>query len=240
MKKLFPARTVIAIAAIIMISIGGAYALYRIIETPPPFKSQDAAPEVLSRPGVLLNVTPAVPGYQVIQLRASVEMSPDTGTVAFDIAMEGRGFMTECPGTVVPVDHRKQTTDYWSEEEGALAEAKTLVCLPTTSNVPPPAFTDKVSDARVVLDEDDAELHPLAVFEAKGTAVFVHTDKGGYLLYAGGISAKSCDSGCDAGIAAGVSVTKVSRPLNEDRFVFAVPAGDSKILSVVAALAVIQ
>jgi hypothetical protein len=235
MNKHFPWGIFLSLSTIVAISFGGAYLIYRILDGPDPFKTIERTPGKMTPVTTPVRTASAADtdGYLVIHLRASVEMSPDTGVPAFDMALENKGFSAECPGKVVSSDHRAQGKDYWTEEEGALASADSLVCLPATSKAVPVAVTNEVSEAAVMLDEEDAAQFPSAVLEAKGQAVFIQTGKAGYLLYAGGISAKSCATGCGAGAAAGVSVTRMSRALSEDRFVFNVPAGDSQTLDVV-------
>jgi hypothetical protein len=244
MNKQFPWGIILSLVAIVLISLGGGYLLYRVIDEASPFRpvavpEKPAASPPAGPPVRAVSVADAE-GYLVINLRASVELSPSTGAAAYESALENKGFSQDCPGKVVATDFRSQGKDYWSEEEGAIADAQAVVCLPATSRAFTDAFGTEVSEARVSLDDDDAAALPSARLEGKGKSVFVQTGKSGYLLYAGGVTAKSCDSGCEAGAAAGVSVTRVSRPLAEDRFVFSVPAGDAKSLNVAAALPVTQ
>lgn len=238
MNKQFPWGIVVSLVAIVLISVGGAYLLYRIINEGSPFKPTQAHVAARNAPPEG-NVSaaasdPAASGFMVLHLRASVEMSPDSGTAAFDLAIENRGFEKECPGKVVTLDHRTQSQDFWSEEEGAIAQSDSVVCLAANEADARAEVAGAPDATRTALDDDDAAQYPDAVIEAKAHSVFVKVGSSGYMLYAGGAVFKSCAAGCEAGAAVGLSVTKVKRALSEDRFVFAVPAGDSKTVSVAA------
>lgn len=242
MQKQFPIGIFISLATVVLISLGGGYLLYRVMGGAPPFKpglpraaagEQEAGPRGPA-PGV------SATGYLVMHLRSRVEMSPDTGLAAYDMALDNKGFAPECPGKVVQTDHRAQGYDFWTEEEGAIAEADSVVCLPATVAAPGAVFPTEAVAARVELDEDDAAALPEAQGVGRGMAVFVQTGKAGYLLYAGGVTVKGCAASCGAGAAAGVSVTRVSRALSEDRFLFTVPVAEHKRLNAAAVVPVTQ
>lgn len=243
MNKQFPWGIVVSLVAIVLISVGGAYLLYRIANEASPFKP------VVKLGAPATSTPPPAPaaaageresGFLVLSLRASVEMSPDTGEVAFDLAMENKGFAMECPGKVVTLDHRATSKDFWSEAEGALAKTDSVICLAATEKATVGDMTGPSSPSRTVLDDNDASQYPDAVVESQGKSAFVQTGKANYMLYVGGVSFKSCAAGCDAGAAVGVSVTKVRRALSEDRFVFSVPAGDNKTVGVAATVPSVQ
>lgn len=238
MNKQFPWGIVVSLVAIVLISVGGAYLLYRIINEGLPFKPVQAPLSVVGAPasnGIKATSPGSAPaGFLVLHLRASVEMSPDSGSAAFDVTVESRGYATVCPGKVVTLDHRTQSQDFWSEEEGAIAQSDSVVCLAASESDAIAKVDGASGVARTVLDDDDVAEYPEADVEAQAQSVFVKIGSGGYMLFAGGAVFKSCAAGCEAGAAAGVSVTKVKRALSEDRFVFAVPAGDSKTVSVAA------
>lgn len=235
MNKQFPWGIVVSLVAIVLIAVGGAYLLYRIVNEVSPFKPVAKLGAPAARPPASPPAAPdAVKGFLVLHLRASVEMSPDTGAAAFDLALENKGFAQECPGKVVTLDHRATSQDFWSEEEGAIAKSDSVICLVATDKATVGEMDGPASPARTVLDDNDASQYPDAVVESQGKSAFVQTGKANYMLYVGGVSFKSCAAGCDAGAAAGVSVTKVKRALSEDRFVFSVPAGDSKTVGVAA------
>lgn len=236
MNKQFPWGIVVSLVAIVLISVGGAYLLYRIANEASPFKPvvKLGAPAPLTPSPAPAGAAVEVSGFLVLGLRASVEMSPDTGEVAFDLALENKGFAPECPGKVVTLDHRATSQDFWSEAEGAVAKTDSVICLAATDKATVGEMSGPGSLARTVLDDNDASQYPDAVVESQGKSAFVQTGKANYMLYVGGVSFKSCAAGCDAGAAVGVSVTKVRRALSEDRFVFSVPAGDSKTVGVAA------
>jgi len=244
MNKHFPWGVVASLLVIVAVSVGGGYLLYRIIDGASPLRVEKAP--AIKPPEKVAAVKPApvapaaAEGFLLVHLRSTAEMSPDTGESAFDVAIESKGFVTECSEKVVAMDHRVQKRDYWSEEEGASAEVSSLVCLPATALVAGTEFGAEASTARAVLEEEDASTFPQASVEGKGKVVFVHTGKAGFMLYAGGATAKTCESGCEAGLASGVSVMKVSRPMTEERFLFTVPVGDSKTLNVTATVPLSQ
>jgi hypothetical protein len=243
MDKRFPWGIVASLVVIVSVSIGGGYLLYRIIDSTNPVKAGAGQPsaKIVDAPVAPVATTEVgTAGYLVVQLRATAEMSTDTGQPAFDATLENRGFATECPGKVVPNDHRAQARDFWSEEEGATAETESVVCLPALSTVTTSAFPGETADGQVTVDDTDAAEFPAEVFRTQGRSLYVATGKANYMLYAGGISAKRCKDECEGGVAVGVSVTRVSRPLSEDRFVFAVPVGDSRTLNVSASAPMAQ
>jgi hypothetical protein len=92
----------------------------------------------------------------------------------------------------------------------------------------------------VTVDDTEASEYPEDVFQTQGRSLYVETGKANFMLYAGGISAKRCKDECEGGVAVGLSVTRVSRPLSEDRFVFAVPMGDSRAVTASASAPMAQ
>jgi hypothetical protein len=244
MDKRFPWGIIASLVVIASVSVGGGYLLYRIIDSAKPLKAGASEPRSTGTPPAAAvpstETSSGTPGYLVVHLRAAAEMSPDTGDSAFDAVLENKGFATECPGKVVTNDHRGQAKDFWSEEEGATADTDSVVCLPAFSTVSGEAFAGETSPGRVTVDDTDAAEFPDEVFRTQGRSLFVETGKAKYMLYAGGISAKRCKGECEGGVAVGVSVTRVSRPLPEDRFVFSVPVGDSRAVNVAASAPMAQ
>lgn len=243
MDKQFPWGIVASLVVIVSVSIGGGYLLYRIIDSARPVKPGAVRPVVEQEaaaigPKTVSNVE--APGFLVVHLRATAEMSPDQGQPAFDVTLENKGFATECPGKSVPNDHRAQETDYWTPEEGATAEVESLVCLPALASLSAADFPGNTAPGRVTVDDTEVEEFPEDIFQTQGRSLYVDTGRGRYMLYAGGISAKRCKEECEGGVAVGVSVTRVSRPLSEDRFVFAVPMGDSRAVNVSASAPMAQ
>jgi hypothetical protein len=240
MQKQFPLGLVISVATVVLLSVGGGYLLYRVMGGAPPFKpslQRAAAGESDLGSPVLV---PDAAGYLVVHLRSRVEMSPATGLASYDMAMENQGFALACSGKVVQTDHRAQGQDFWSEEDGAIAEADSVVCLPATASAPGAVLPTEAVAARVEFDDDDVATLPDVKGVGRGMAVFVQTGKAGYLLYAGGITAKGCAASCGEGAAAGVSVTRVSRALSEDRFLFTVPMAENKRVNAAAVVPVTQ
>lgn len=245
MDKQFPWGIVASLVVIAAVSTGGGYLLYRIIDGSQPIKAGVTRSSQVSAPAPAENtlVVPTAagtPGFLVIQMRAAAEMSPDTGQPSFDVALENQGFATDCPGKVVGSDHRSQKKDFWTSDEGATAETESVVCLPALSTVSTADFPGETAAGRVTVDDTEASEFPDEIFQTRGRSVYVQTGTANYMLYAGGISGKRCKDECEGGVAVGVGVTRVGRPLSEDRFVFSLPMGDSRELNVAASAPMAQ
>lgn len=226
----------------------GMAGVYWVAKNPPNFKdvhqnlpkSVPAVPEQF-RAGV--GPAGLEEGFLVLRLRAAAELTDAAATPLFEGEIENRGFATSCDGKVVTLNMRAQDQGKSGSEEGAVAEVDTVVCLPAQKEVKGETVAaDTMAEIAPQMEEEEKQVYDKASVAGAARAKVIDTGRGVYQVFIGAVSFSGCAAQCDApkpwGTAAQVGVAKVSHALDNENYLFTVPAGNAGSVSLNAAVPV--
>ena len=219
----------------------GAAGVYWVAKNPPSFndvhrnlpKSVPATPDQFR---AAVGPASLEEGFLVLRLRAAAELTDAAATPAFEGTIENRGFATACDGKVVTLNMRSQDHGKGGSEEGAVAEVDTVVCLPALKEVKGEAVAaDGMPEVAPQMEDEAKQVYEQASLGGAARARVIDTGRGQYQVFIGAVSFAGCAAPCASGKAWGttaqVGVVKVMRPLDNENYLFSVPAGSGSTVS---------
>ena len=224
----------------------GAAAVYWVAKNPPNFSHTQHAPlATLPQPPAVASEGAPVAGtdgFLVLRLRAAAELKSASAPAAFEGSIENMGFAAACSDKVVALNMRAQDRAAGTEQDGSISEIETTICLPAASGVRTDVAVGEVLPVTPDMEPEDRELYERALTSGGGRARLFDTGRGLYEVFVGAVGFSSCATDCAEppvwGTAALVGASKVSRALDAENYLFAVPLSPSAAVSLSATVPV--